>query len=128
MTFQRYGRIGAGAPLTPGRLWAALGALHGGAAVVADAFGAHGAPSAHAADLFHTGARWEVVAALAAILAARAGATTAAALQVLGAAAFAGALYGLALGGPSGLGALAPVGGGLMILGWLAFAWRLARG
>jgi len=125
MTFQRFRQ-----PATPlaTRAWAALGALHGAMALMAGAFGAHGVTDPRVVDLLHTGARWEAVAALAAILAARAGATTSAALQVAGAALFAGALYALALGGPSILGALAPIGGTLMILAWLFLARNLWRG
>jgi len=38
---------------------------------------------------------------------------------------FAGALYLLALGGPGALGAVAPIGGSLMIAGWLWVSARL---
>jgi uncharacterized membrane protein YgdD (TMEM256/DUF423 family) len=33
----------------------------------------------------------------------------------------------MALGGPRWLGAVTPVGGSLMILGWLVLAWRVLR-
>ena len=36
---------------------------------------------------------------------------------------FCGSLYIMALGLPRGLGAITPIGGALMILGWLALAW-----
>jgi len=125
MTFQHFRRP---ATPTPARTWAALGALHGAVALIAGAFGAHGVDDPRVVDLLHTGARWEAIAALAAILAARSGAITAAGLHVVGAALFAGALYALALGGPSGLGALVPIGGTLMILAWLSLGWSLWRG
>ena len=40
---------------------------------------------------------------------------------------FAGTLYAMALGGPRWLGAITPIGGSLMIAGWLMFAWRVLR-
>ncbi len=40
---------------------------------------------------------------------------------------FAGTLYAMALGGPRWLGAITPIGGSLMIAGWLVFAWRVLR-
>lgn len=50
----------------------------------------------------------------------------AALLLLLGAAVFAGALAGLAFGGPRLLGAVAPVGGVTMMAGWLVLARALA--
>ena len=41
---------------------------------------------------------------------------------------FAGTLYAMALGGARWLGAVTPVGGLLMIAGWLALAWRAWTG
>ncbi len=105
--------------------WAALlAALHGGFAVAAGAFGAHGAADERAAELFRIGAQWEVVAALAALFAVVRRAPVAAWLFIGGGAAFAGSLYALALGGPSWAGAVAPAGGSALILGWIALAWR----
>ena len=40
---------------------------------------------------------------------------------------FAGTLYTMALGGPRWLGAITPIGGSLMIAGWLVLAWRVLR-
>lgn len=37
---------------------------------------------------------------------------------------FCGSLYIMALGLPRGLGAITPIGGALMILGWLILAWN----
>jgi uncharacterized membrane protein YgdD (TMEM256/DUF423 family) len=45
----------------------------------------------------------------------------------LGAAIFSGTLYALALGAPRWLGAVTPVGGGLLLAGWVLLAWRSAR-
>lgn len=44
-----------------------------------------------------------------------------------GALLFAATLYAMALGLPRWLGAVTPVGGTLMIAGWLLMAWRLLR-
>jgi len=40
---------------------------------------------------------------------------------------FSGSLYGLALTGIKWLGAITPIGGGLLISGWALFAWGLCR-
>lgn len=46
---------------------------------------------------------------------------------LLGGLIFGGSLFGLALGGPRWLGAVAPVGGSLLIVGYLALGVALAR-
>ncbi len=51
-----------------------------------------------------------------------------AAMLAAGTVIFAGTLYAIALGGPRWLGAVTPVGGSLMTLGWLMLAWRVLRG
>lgn len=116
------------------RLPLLLAALSGALAVAAGAFGAHGAASEQARGWLQTGGTYQLVhaaAAVGAVLLARSGAPVAvwaAWLFVIGAGVFAGALYGLALGGPRLLGAVAPVGGLLMIVGWLALAWVALAG
>jgi len=45
----------------------------------------------------------------------------------LGVAIFSGSLYIMALSGPRWLGAATPLGGILMILGWLMLAWQVRR-
>ena len=40
---------------------------------------------------------------------------------------FSSTLYVMALGGPRWLGAVTPVGGSLLVLGWLGFAWTARR-
>jgi uncharacterized membrane protein YgdD (TMEM256/DUF423 family) len=45
----------------------------------------------------------------------------------VGAAIFSGTLYALALGAPRWLGAVTPVGGVLLLAGWVLLAWRSAR-
>ena len=49
-------------------------------------------------------------------------------LFVSGGAVFAGTLYLMALGAPRWFGAITPVGGALMIAGWLWLAWAGVRG
>ncbi|MFM6852572.1 MAG: DUF423 domain-containing protein [Sphingopyxis sp.] len=107
------------------RLWAAA-ALSAALAVGAGAFGAHGAPSAQAGDWLRTGGLYQLIHAVAAIaMAARA--PRCAAMLLAGAGLFAATLYAMALGAPRWLGAVTPIGGAVMILGWLALAVAMAR-
>ncbi len=46
---------------------------------------------------------------------------------LLGAVVFAGTLYAMALGGPRWLGAITPLGGTALVLGWLGLAWERFR-
>ncbi len=46
---------------------------------------------------------------------------------LIGSLIFSGCLYAMVLGGPRILGAVVPIGGGLMILGWLALAILVPR-
>ena len=48
-------------------------------------------------------------------------------LFIGGGAIFAGTLYVMALGAPRWLGAVTPIGGALLIAGWLWLAWSAAR-
>ena len=98
-----------------------VAALWGAIAVAAGAFGAHGA-SGRAAEWLRTGAEYQLVHALAALAAVQLRGRLAAALFVGGAAVFSGTLYLMALGWPRWLGAVTPIGGLLLILGWLALA------
>lgn len=104
-----------------------LAALSGALAVAAGAFGAHGASGA-AIEWLKTGAQYQLVHALAALLAMRLEARGPAWLFLSGGAIFAGTLYLMALGLPRSLGAVTPIGGTLLILGWLWLAWSGARG
>lgn len=105
---------------------AILACLSAALAIGAGAFGAHGAADAKAAEWLRTGGLYQLIHAVAA-LAVMGVARGAAALLLAGAAIFAGSLYGMALGGPKWLGALTPVGGVLMIAGWLWAAWLFAQ-
>lgn len=105
-------------------LWAALSAAM---AVAAGAFGAHGAAGPQEADWLRTGGTYQLVHAVAA-LAIMGFARGPAILLLVGAAIFAATLYAMALGAPRWLGAVTPIGGGLMIVGWLWAAWLYGRG
>jgi uncharacterized membrane protein YgdD (TMEM256/DUF423 family) len=104
-----------------------LAALSGALAVGAGAFGAHGA-SGDAARWLTTGAHYQLVHAVAALVAAQLGTRGPAWLFVAGGAVFAGTLYLMALGLPKWLGAVTPIGGLLLIAGWVWLAWSVARG
>jgi uncharacterized membrane protein YgdD (TMEM256/DUF423 family) len=122
------------------QLWLVLGSILGGLAVAAGAFGAHGLDSHFAAgglttdesrllDVWETAARYQMYHALAllvvGLLTARqcgmainiAGTTI-----TLGTLIFSGCLYALVLTGVKVLGAIVPLGGVLMIVGWAALA------
>ena len=107
--------------------------LLGALGVAAGAFGAHALRErldAGSLATFETAARYHLIHALAALLAAhRQGSTAGRAARragwafVVGVLVFAGTLYALALGGPRWLGAITPLGGLAFILGWLSLGW-----
>lgn len=103
-----------------------LAALSGAVAVAAGAFGAH-AFGGKEAEWLQTGGQYQLVHAVAALVALRMGAGGAAWAFVLGAAVFAGSLYLMALGAPRWLGAVTPIGGAALIGGWLWLAWTGVR-
>jgi uncharacterized membrane protein YgdD (TMEM256/DUF423 family) len=98
-----------------------LAALSGAVAVAAGAFGAHGA-SGQAAEWLRTGGQYQLIHAVAALVALRLEARGPAWLFVAGGAVFAGTLYLMAVGAPRWLGAVTPIGGLLLIAGWLWLA------
>ena len=102
-----------------------LASLSGAIAVGAGAFGAHAAQG-EAAEWLRTGAFYQLVHAAAAL--ALAGRFVGPAwLLLIGGAIFAITLYAMALGAPRWLGAIAPIGGTLLIVGWLWLAWTAFR-
>ena len=106
---------------------AVLACLSAALAIGAGAFGAHGVGDPKAAEWLRTGGLYQLIHAVAAI--ALVGTTrSAAALMLAGAAIFATSLYAMALGGPRWLGAVTPIGGTLMIAGWVWAAWHFSRG
>ena len=100
-------------------VWAALSAA---IAIGAGAFGAHGASSPQAAEWLRTGGLYQLIHAVAAISLMNI-ARGPAILLLIGAAIFALTLYAMAIGGPRWLGAVTPIGGTLMIAGWIWTAW-----
>lgn len=109
----------------PRMIWL-IAALSAALAVAAGAFGAHGAASPKAAEWLRTGGLYQLTHAIAALtIAARF--PRSAALLLTGAAIFALTLYAMALGAPRWLGAVTPIGGTLMIAGWLAVAYASAK-
>lgn len=101
---------------------AVLAALSAALAIAAGAFGAHGASSPQAAEWLRTGGLYQLIHAVAALSLAN-GARGPAVLLLIGGAIFAFTLYIMAVGGPRWLGAITPIGGSLMIAGWLWAAW-----
>ena len=120
------------------RLFLTAGALLGGFAVAAGAFGAHGLKAfleAHGqAANWETAARYALLHALATVVVGTlaavrpaTGLTAAGWCFLVGTAIFSGCLFVLALSGVKVLGAIVPIGGVLLIVGWccLAYAgWR----
>ncbi|PMR75702.1 DUF423 domain-containing protein [Billgrantia endophytica] len=119
------------------RLWWSVTALSGALVVMAGAFGAHALEGQLAPRLvaaFETGVRyqaWHTLAMLG-VLAWRAshpyrGQGLVLGLWTAGIALFSGSLYAMALSGVRGLGMITPIGGVLMIGGWLALAACVLR-
>ncbi|WP_033923125.1 DUF423 domain-containing protein [Sphingomonas sp. 37zxx] len=104
-----------------------LAGLSGAMAVAAGAFGAHGA-QAQAAEWLRTGGMYQLIHAVAAVAVLHLGARMPAWLFLAGGLVFAGTLYAMALGGPRWLGAVTPIGGTLLIVGWLWLGWSGVRG
>ena len=107
-------------------LVAILAALSGALAVAAGAFGAHAAQG-DAAEWLKTGGHYQLIHAVAALVAWKLEAKGPAWCFIAGGAIFAGTLYLMALGLPRWLGAVTPVGGAALIAGWLWLAWQVAR-
>ncbi|MFM8944466.1 MAG: DUF423 domain-containing protein [Actinomycetota bacterium] len=106
----------------------ALGALIGGLGVALGGFGAH-ALAERLTDArlatFETGARYQLIHALAIVGAALVGgdrARVAVLLFAAGVVLFSGSLYALALTGVRAFGAVAPIGGACFIAGWVFLA------
>jgi uncharacterized membrane protein YgdD (TMEM256/DUF423 family) len=117
------------------RIWLVLASLSGFVAVAAGAFGAHGAKTPEAKALLETGGHYQLMHALAVfaafmvwrLLQAQA-AGIAAWLFLAGSLIFSCSLYALALGAPRVTGAITPIGGLLLLAGWLVLAWAAFAG
>ena len=118
--------------------WIFLGALACALSVAAGAFGAHALAARlapHELQLWETAARYLMYGGLATVLlglfaaqGARRGIAGAGWCLLAGSVIFSSTVFGLAAGGPRWLGAVTPIGGTLLILGFLIFAWAALRG
>jgi uncharacterized membrane protein YgdD (TMEM256/DUF423 family) len=116
-------------------VWLGTAAAFGGLSVALGAFGAHGLADrlgAEQLEWWHTASLYHALHALALVAWSlfrerRECGAAPGWCFALGTSIFAGALYGLALGGPSWLGAVTPIGGVLLIAGWSLFAIQALR-
>ncbi|AMX03850.1 DUF423 domain-containing protein [Microbulbifer thermotolerans] len=113
------------------RLYLLIAALLGGSGVILGAFGAHGLRgkvTEHLLEAYKTGVQYQMIHALAlfgvALLLQHWNEKTAlyvsGGLFTIGVVFFSGSLYWLTLGGPRWLGPITPLGGLMMIGGWVA--------
>lgn len=119
------------------KLWLALGSGFGALAVMLGAFGAHALKQRLGPEMqavWRTAVDYHVYHALAllavGLLARQAnlpGLTLAGAGFAAGILVFSGSLYLLALTGIRGLGAITPIGGTLLIVGWIALLVTVLR-
>lgn len=119
---------------TMAKVMVALGALFGFLGVAAGAFGAHALEDRldpRMLEIFETGARYQMYHALALVLigllahvSPRAGFEHAGWAMVAGIVIFSGSLFALALTGVKVLGAITPIGGTALLVGWVLLAWR----
>lgn len=113
------------------------GAILAGLAVTLGAFGAHGLEQVldvrGTADTFEIAVRYQFFHALALLACAwraslgERGAVRAAQAFLWGTWVFSGTLFVLAITGPRWLGAITPIGGTLLILGWVLLAHGIGR-
>ncbi len=118
--------------------WIFIGAICGALSVIAGAFGAHALAARlepRELQLWETAARYLMYGGVAMALVglfgaqgARRGVDGAGWCLLLGSAIFSGTVSGLALGAPRWLGAITPLGGTLLIVGFLIFAWGALKG
>ncbi len=119
-------------------IWLVAGALACAVSIIAGAFGAHGLEARLDADhlaLWETAARYLMYGGLGVLLFAalmlqqeRPGYSLACALLLGGCVIFSGTIFAIAIGGPTWLGAITPLGGLGMIAGFVFFAFAAWRG
>lgn len=117
--------------------WIVLGSLLMALGVIAGAFGAHGLRgrvTPRDLEVFETAVRYHLLHGLGLLLVgvlrrqlAEVDIELPARLLFGGTVVFSGSLYLLVLTGPRWLGAITPLGGTALILGWLLLAARVAR-
>lgn len=124
--------------MTPSQKWLfIMGALMGFMAVAAGAFGAHALKQKLEPEMlsvFEVGARYHIYHAIAICLTALAISIIPGQLMPVagwlffaGSIIFSGSLYLLAITGIKVLGAVTPIGGILLLAGWLCLAWSAFR-
>lgn len=114
--------------------WISIGAGLGALAVVFGAFGAHALKdrlTPEELEWWKTGVLYHALHAIALVafglFARERNAGIAGLCFLVGTAIFSGTLYAMALGAPKWLGMITPIGGLLLIAGWLAFAVAARR-
>ncbi len=116
--------------------WITIGAISMAIAIALGAFGTHALRdtlSDKQLDWWHTAQQYQVWHALALVLLGllqdrnQRLATASAWLFFVGTLVFSGTLYAMALGGPTWLGAVTPLGGASFITGWVALAVGSAK-
>ncbi|AOY80423.1 DUF423 domain-containing protein [Moorena producens JHB] len=112
------------------RIFLAIASILGGLSVAAGAFASHALKeklTERGLEIFQTGARYQMYHSLALMLVAlllsraevaQTSLTVAGSAFIAGIAIFSGSLYALSLTGIKWLGAIAPLGGAALILGW----------
>lgn len=101
-----------------------LAALSAAVAIAAGAFGAHRFDGKEA-EWLRTGGFYQLVHAVAILALARLADPMPGWLLLAGATIFSGSLYLMAFGAPRWFGAITPIGGVLMIIGWVLVGWKL---
>ncbi len=115
--------------------WTGIGAASGALAVVLGAFGAHALKERVGAtelEWWHTAVLYHALHAIALVLYGLFRERTdcrgiPGVCLLIGSLVFSGTLYAMTLGAPRWLGAVTPVGGLLLIAGWVGFAWQAFR-
>jgi uncharacterized membrane protein YgdD (TMEM256/DUF423 family) len=120
------------------RTFAVFGALLAFLGVALGAFGAHALRARLTPgdlDIFETGVRYQMYHALALLFVAWAATRWPGGLVhaagwafVVGVLVFSGSLYVLVLSGLRWMGAITPLGGVALLLGWAMLAWRIFKG
>ena len=118
-------------------IWIIIGSALAALAVAVGAFGAHGLKSRVSADdlvIFETGVRYQMYHSLALILLGLIGVNfqsnivqLPAILFLVGIIIFSGTLYLIPLTGLRWFGAITPIGGTALILGWIVLIFNLIR-
>ena len=110
--------------------FAVAGAILGFLGVAAGAFGAHGLKGSLAPDrleIFETAVRYQLIHAVALLVVPSLGAEKAGWAFLAGTIVFSGSLYVLVLADQRWLGAVTPIGGLLLLVGWALLAVAASR-